>query len=633
MDMTKELLLETADLICSKTFIFNHKWDMEVCKTPVKFENEIVWNKIPFNDEEWVFMLNRHKFWTFLAKAYHLTKNKKYLNAFIEQINSWIDNVDIKNPEFKDCSRTIEMGLRCINWIKTLEIFEKDYKFDENLKNKIYSSLKEQCDILIEIYDDFRILSNWGVLQNCGLIAFSFYFNLTDTDYFKIPLERLEHQCKIQILPDGIHWEQSPMYQNEVLNCLLETAVHFKRNNIEIPSFIKETIKKIGMSNIAMKKPNHHQPMQGDSDDTDLRDIITRCAAVLEDGKLKFGGFSEIDFESIWELDEKSLKNYSKIQTEEPKNFSAALKESGNFYLRDSFKENGNYLWFSCGPIGSGHGHAELLHFDLTYNGENFFIDSGRYTYVEGEPKRIELKNCCSHNTTTIDNKFFTEFSGSWGIVKTPLILNSYYDFTKKYDYVAGGHLGYTDLSDPVIPFRKIFYLKPDLWIITDEFNAGNTHTFKQFFNFDTNINIFFENNYAVLNGKNTLYMKWSDEIKKEIKDIFISKEYNKLESSKRIETEGEFNKSYSVFTIISPKNIEIEKIQVRRGDNSLVDENEIKAIKVKFSKDEEIIFFNAMKEITAQKKTYMIENILFYGKTGFIEIKNNIKTLKVIKY
>lgn len=633
MDMTKELLLETADLICSKTFIFNHKWDMEVCKTPVKFENEIVWNKIPFNDEEWVFMLNRHKFWTFLAKAYHLTKNKKYLNAFIEQINSWIDNVDIKNPEFKDCSRTIEMGLRCINWIKTLEIFEKDYKFDENLKNKIYSSLKEQCDILIEIYDDFRILSNWGVLQNCGLIAFSFYFNLTDTDYFKIPLERLEHQCKIQILPDGIHWEQSPMYQNEVLNCLLETAVHFKRNNIEIPSFIKETIKKIGMSNIAMKKPNHHQPMQGDSDDTDLRDIITRCAAVLEDGELKFGGFSEIDFESIWELDEKSLKNYSKIQTEEPKNFSAALKESGNFYLRDSFKENGNYLWFSCGPIGSGHGHAELLHFDLTYNGENFFIDSGRYTYVEGEPKRIELKNCCSHNTTIIDNKFFTKFSGSWGIVKTPLILNSYYDFTKKYDYVAGGHLGYTDLSDPVIPFRKIFYLKPDLWIITDEFNAGNTHTFKQFFNFDTNINIFFENNYAVLNGKNTLYMKWSDEIKKEIKDIFISKEYNKLESSKRIETEGEFNKSYSVFTIISPKNIEIEKIQVRRGDNSLVDENEIKAIKVKFSKDEEIIFFNAMKEITAQKKTYMIENILFYGKTGFIEIKNNIKTLKVIKY
>ena len=633
MDMTKELLLETADLICSKTFIFNHKWDMEVCKTPVKFENEIVWNKIPFNDEEWVFMLNRHKFWTFLAKAYHLTKNKKYLNTFIEQINSWIDNVDIKNPEFKDCLRTIEMGLRCINWIKTLEIFEKDYKFDENLKNKIYSSLKEQCDILIEIYDDFRILSNWGVLQNCGLIAFSFYFNLTDTDYFKIPLERLEHQCKIQILPDGIHWEQSPMYQNEVLNCLLETAVHFKRNNIEIPSFIKETIKKIGMSNIAMKKPNHHQPMQGDSDDTDLRDIITRCAAVLEDGKLKFGGFSEIDFESILELDEKSLKNYSKVQTEEPKNISVALKESGNFYLRDSFKENGNYLWFSCGPIGSGHGHAELLHFDLTYNGENFFIDSGRYTYVEGEPKRIELKNCCSHNTTIIDNKFFTEFSGSWGIVKTPLILNSYYDFTKKYDYVAGGHLGYTDLSDPVIPFRKIFYLKPDLWIITDEFNAGNTHTFKQFFNFDTNINIFFENNYAVLNGKNTLYMKWSDEIKKEIKDIFISKEYNKLESSKRIETEGKFNKNYSIFTIISPKNIEIEKIQVRRGDDSLVDENEIKAIKIKFSKDEEIIFFNATKEITAQKKTYMIENILFYGKTGFIEIKNNIKILKVIKY
>ena len=633
MDMTKETLLETADLICNNTFIFNHKWDMEVCKTPVKFENEIIWNKIPFKDEEWVFMLNRHKFWTFLAKAYHLTKNEKYINAFINQINSWIDNVDINNLEFKDCSRTIEMGLRCINWIKTLEIFEIDYKFNDELKNKIYNSLKEQCDILIKVYDDFRTLSNWGVLQNCGLITFSFYFKLTDTDYFKIPLERLEHQCKIQILPDGIHWEQSPMYQNEVLNCLLETAVQFKKHDLEIPAFIKENIKKIGMANLLMKKPNHHQPMQGDSDDTDLRDIITRCSAILEDEELKFGGFSEIDFESIWELDEKSIKKYPYLKTKAPKNVSVALKNSGNYYLRNSFEENGNYLWFYCGSIGSGHGHAELLHFDLSYNGEDFFIDSGRYTYVEGNPTRIELKNCYSHNTVIVDDNLFTEFNGSWGIKKSPLILNSYYDFNNEYDYVDGGHLGYLNLSSPVISFRKIFYLKPDLWIITDEFSANNSHTFKQFFNFDTNINISFENDCAVLKGKNTLYMKWADNLKKEIKDTLISKEYNKLENSKRIETMGKFNNNHINFTVISPTNVSIENIQVKRGDLSIVSENEARTIKIKISENHEIIFFNVSQETISQKKTYLLEDILFYGKTGFIEIKNGIKTFKVIKY
>ena len=66
--------------------------------------DEIEWNKIPFGDEEWAFMLNRHKYWTFLAKAYHLTNDKKYLNAFVNQINSWIDTVDIHDPKFKDCA-------------------------------------------------------------------------------------------------------------------------------------------------------------------------------------------------------------------------------------------------------------------------------------------------------------------------------------------------------------------------------------------------------------------------------------------------------------------------------------------------------------------------------------------------
>lgn len=87
------------------------------------------------------------------------------------------------------------MGLRCINWIKTLEIFEKDYTFDKEFKTKIFKSLKQQCDVLLEVYDDFRILSNWGVLQNCGLITFAFYYHLTDSDYFSIPLKRLKHQC------------------------------------------------------------------------------------------------------------------------------------------------------------------------------------------------------------------------------------------------------------------------------------------------------------------------------------------------------------------------------------------------------------------------------------------------------
>ena len=45
----------------------------------------------------------------------------------------------------------------------------------------------------------------------------------------------------------------------------------------------RSSIKKLAYSNAYMKKPNHKQPMQGDSDETDLRDIITRSAYILKD--------------------------------------------------------------------------------------------------------------------------------------------------------------------------------------------------------------------------------------------------------------------------------------------------------------------------------------------------------------
>lgn len=631
--MTREKMIETADLICENTFIFNHKWDMEMCKTPVKFDKDIIWNKNPFGDPEWTYMLNRHKYWTFLAKAYILTENKKYLETFINQVNSWIDTVDIENSEYKYCARTIEMGIRCVNWIRTLEIFERKYKFEDEFKNKIYFCLKKQADILLNRYDEFRTLSNWGVLQNTGLIIFSFYFDLLSEDYFKVPLKRLEHQCKIQILPDGNHWEQATMYHNEVLNCLLDIAVKFKENGGKIPEFIAESIKKMGYSNLAMKKPNHHQTMQGDSDSTDLRDIITRCAAILEDPYLKFGGYKEIDFESEWELDKISIENYANLESIKPSCSSIALRESGNFYLRDSFNEDGNYMWFNCGMLGSGHGHANLLHFDLTYKGQDFFIDLGRYTYVEGNPIRVELKDCYSHNTTIVDNQLFTKFRGSWEMIKIAYPTNTYHKFEKDYDYVEGGHLGYFMQENPVLTFRKIIYLKPELWVIIDEFKTEGKHNYTQFFNLDNEIQCVKEGDIVVLEGKNKLNMAWGETPKIEIKDVNMSKEYNDLLKTKRIETNIEAEKNTSLFTIISPKKFEIEKVEIKRGDYTVVPDEEMKAIKLKLKNGEEFIFFNAMKEIELEIKTYLIEGILFYGKTGFIKKNGQDKELTVIRY
>lgn len=631
-------IIETCDLLCKNTFIFNHKWDMEVCKIPYTFSEEIIWNKIPFEDPEWTFMLNRHKFWIYLAKAYALTSEKKYFDTFISQVNSWIDTVDVFKDEFFNCSRTIEIGIRCLNWIKAIKILKNSSCNLNFIENKMIESLIYQCELLIKTYDDFRTLSNWGVMQNCGLISLALNYQKQYSilnQYLVIALERLEHQCKIQILPDGVHWEQSPMYQNEVLNCLLDIAFDFEKLNLDTPSFILSSIRKLAYSNAYMKKPNHNQPMQGDSDETDLRDIITRSAYILKDETLKYFGYDFVDFESIWDIGNLNISKYEDLPTKKPNFTSIALKESGNFYLRDSFKDNSNYLWFRCGALGSGHGHGEHLHFDLVSNGEDFISDPGRFTYVEGNIDREFLKSCFAHNTTIVDNIPFSKFNGAWGIVESALTLNTYHSFNKTFDFVEGGHLGYISLESPVVTNRKILYLKNDLWIIIDEFLTEGIHEYSQIFNFYPDKKPIINDQKAFIKGKNSnLFMYWIDKnLNLNLKNSIFSTEYNKKNSNFQLVSSIKSSKSKTLFTVISSKELTIKEAPILRGDGSFVPSYEAQAIEITLTPNNKIIVFNSMIDINNQKKSYLIDDILFYGKTGFIKKYNNTVSFEVIKY
>lgn len=635
---TNKKIIDTCDLLCKNTFIFNHKWDMEVCKEPYTFSNDIIWNEIPFGDPEWTFMLNRHKFWLYLAKAYTLTLEPKYLDTFIFQVNSWIDNVNIFEEKYKNCARTIEIGIRCLNWIKSLNILKKSCNNLDTLEEKMVLSLLSQSKVLIDVYDDFRTLSNWGVMQNCGLISLSLNYKKQHpilNSYLNIALERLKYQCKIQILSDGIHWEQSPMYHNEVLNCLLDIAFDYKNLDLETPSFILESIEKLAYSNAFMKKPNHCQPMQGDSDETDLRDIITRAAYILNDGELKYFGYKHVDSESIWDIKKENIFEYEQIITKKPTFNSVALEKSGNFYLRDSFKENSNYLWFRCGSLGSGHGHGEHLHFDLVCKGENFISDPGRFTYIENNPDRNFLRSCFAHNTTLVDNKPFSEFNGAWGIIQAALPLNTHHSFNSTFDYVEGGHLGYISLESPVVVNRKILYLKNNLWVIIDEFLTNGTHEYSQIFNFEpAKLPIIKDNEVFVQGISTNLFMQWPNKDSKlNLKESIFSTEYNKQSNNYQLISSLRSSGNKTIFTVLSSNHIDVENIQVLRGDSSLVPTSEAEAIKITLDSQNSFIIFNGMIDINNQKKSYLIDNVLFYGKTGFIKMNGNTTTFEVIKY
>lgn len=627
--------IRIANDVSNNTFKFEWKWDMERTFIPYTFTKDIIWDKAPNNDEEWIFMLNRHRYWITLGQAYVLTKDEKYTKTFIRQLTHWIKNVRPVEGTEKTTWRTIEAGIRGENWIKAYSYFSNSEYIDEETTRIFVESLKEHGEYLYSNYSDARKLSNWGVLESHGLLVIGLFLNNKELSekYIQESLRRLEEQIGLQVMEDGMHWEQSPMYLNEVLHCYLDTINLCKRNNIEIPNIILEKTKKLAYANLYMKKPNHKQICQSDSDDTDLRDMLTKAAYLFEDGVLKFGSYEEIDFESIWDLGYDSIKKYKGIKVKYPEYVSYGFEDSGNYYMRSGWSEHDNYMYFHCGTLGSGHGHADLLHISVFANGEDYLIDPGRYTYIEGNEEREYLKSCKAHNTTIVDDEEFTKLNGSWSYnsVATPIK----HPFISKdaYDYLEGSHLGY--MSKGIFTNRSVIYIKPDIWVLVDRFYGEGTHKYNQIFQFAKNIEL--KNEKTICKGNNgVLTLHHINKLDKHIEKKIVSYHYNQIELQDKLITTLKGDGFTSILTVINSSkkesNISIEKIPVRNCNGRVLEDHEAEAIRI-INKENTYILTICHNEIFKGKKLLNVYGYHIYGKVVLITENNEGIKKEVIKY
>lgn len=85
---------------------------------------------------------------------------------------------------------------------------------DDVLNNALLIHL----DYLERSYIDKYRLSNWGVLAIGGMAAIDLFLpELVTSKQRDLIWSRLAEQLDLQFYSDGIHWEQSPLYQHEVL--------------------------------------------------------------------------------------------------------------------------------------------------------------------------------------------------------------------------------------------------------------------------------------------------------------------------------------------------------------------------------------------------------------------------------
>lgn len=547
-------VLLTADAAVEQKFVFQLRWDMEQTKIPVVFDGPIDWLHQPGDDPEFVYAFNRMPFWVCMGQAYAITGDEKYAKAFAGQLVHWVDTVRRDDPSCQKAWRTIEAGFRMDYWGKAMCYFAGSPYITEEVMGKFVASMTEHAEYIMDNWNSYNLMSNWGVIANRGLFFAGCLLPETERTavYRQEALRRLDAERRIQVYPDGVQWEQSPMYHNEVFRCLLEVVLLAHRKNVPLPDGMEDAIHRMAMVDLAWQKPNGSEPMMGDSDDIDQRDILTLAAAVFRDGVLKSAGYPKMDFDSLWMVGAADAEAYDNSPAIYPKKTDFALADSGNYVFRDRWGAEAAWVRFHCGMLGAGHGHADQLHFDLSAFGEDILTDSGRFTYVYG-PARREFKDPSAHNTITVDGEDFYVTKDSWECSKLCRAMNRVFYSDEHYGYAEGGHLGYYEKG--VFINRRLIFLKPDVLIVADECYAGTKHTYQQFFHFSESGTVSKAGNTACWKGKHSTARLWfasSGSLSTELRPGRISRHYNHTEENTVLENALEGSGFTSAFTVIA---------------------------------------------------------------------------------
>ncbi|AIY82262.1 MAG: heparinase II/III family protein [Clostridium baratii] len=611
-----------AKLMMNNSFIFDNTWDMEQCNIPYRI-NPFKWDYTPNGDAEWTFMLNRHEYLNKLLMAYYIEKNDRYIEKLKWFIFNWIDNneIDIKGG---NTIRTIDTGIRCLAWIEILiHLIDENKLTDEEIL-KIIFSIKDQIEYLKKAYIGKYTLSNWGVLQTTSICSIYLWLNefLEDEDLIIWAEKELYEQIDMQVFDDGSHWEQSIMYHVEVLNCSMKFINYSKKLGREIDNDFINKIESMAEYLMYSKSPKSTQEAQGDSDITDVRDVLVKAAVLFNNETLKWASFDNIDLMSIWVLGRSGYDKFKKLNKKEPMNKCRLFKDSGNIYIRDTFECNGNYTYLQNGTLGSGHGHTDLGHISIYYKGKPYIVDCGRYTYVEEDPLREYLKSYKAHNVCVIDKDPHGVPNKSWSYFSYGDCLKNYFKNKDNISYVEMPFIGELKNGVPYLINRKVLYIEPSIWVVINDVKCSGEHELECIYNLDNNVKVSLNyNGLDMKNGNNNL--KIISEEKFKLTNGLLSKCYNKVNNNNKIVKSLKFNNKSTNYDIIIGDNIEVKEANIKQFNGlDYVDKEVAFSKEFIISKYESYIVIIFNKETYKGGKMYYYKDVPFYGKVIIIHKK-----------
>ncbi len=330
--------------------------------------------KIPDQSDLWNFNLHYFEYLFPLWSAFCETGNRQYLYKAEETVRGWI----IGNPQAKGGTgwSPYTIDLRLTHWL-SFYTYAKESLSDE-LKKMMYASIYDQYSYLSE-HIEKDILGNHYFEDLKTLVICAAFFD--DKKMLECAVNELKKECKEEILPDGMHFERSPMYHKLVLEGLMKAAAVLRgcgHPDETLEGYIQPMLDAAW----SVEESLERLPLFNDSGDNVAKSLDALVKAAAAHFALK-------------------------------PVYRSCFPNAG-FWL---FRQGKWKLIVDAGDPGPsyipGHVHCDALSFELFCNGRPVLVNCGTYAYQS--QLRSFFRSTLAHNTVCIDG---TEQSQCWGVFR-----------------------------------------------------------------------------------------------------------------------------------------------------------------------------------------------------------------------
>ena len=337
-------------------------------------------------------------------------------------------------------------SLRLVNWIKTAWADDADGRTMFTLD--VLDNMATQSDWLSRHVEHHLQANHLWANAKALTFAGAFFIGRDAGSWLKQGADLATRELDEQILPDGGHYERSPMYHAIVLDDVLDLIQLAQVTPRVLPERLVEKLYEVAPRMLRWLRVKSHP-----------------------DGDLSF--FNDAAFDIAPKL--AVLEAYADaLHVPVPSDTIAPiewLKESG--YVR--LTQGPAVAICDIAPIAPdyqpGHTHADTLSFELSLHGRRAIVNSGTSTY-ERNDLRAWQRATAAHNTVVVDGRNSSDVWAAFRVGKRARILNVEAGESAESVWASGTHDGYSTWRKPLLHTRR-WQLTPAMLRVSDQLSNG----------------------------------------------------------------------------------------------------------------------------------------------------------------